>query len=324
MAVDISLDLISATVQLEQPIGGGIRTVGTGFLISDPAPDGTPRVVLVTANHVFERMPGDKATIGFRAEAPDGSWRYDPEKIAIRKDGKALWTHHASRDVACIAIAAPPAFARAAIPLAWLAGDDAFNAYQLGPGDEMMALGFPQGLAANPAGFPILRSGRVASYPLEPVSAFPTFLLDFHVFPGNSGGPVFLEAGLHRGGAAEGQPEPQIVAGMLTQQVELGKENLEIGIVTQARYIRETVALLDDTAAPAAATPATTADSPEPSPPIRPPRAGRRPEARPSAGAVPCSRACPGARRAGGGCRTPWRRGNADWAGRRIAGSPGR
>ena len=41
---------------------------------------------------------------------------------------------------------------------------------------------------------------------------------------------------------------------MLTQQVEQGSENLEIGIVTEARFIRETVALLD--APPGQAAPA--------------------------------------------------------------------
>ena len=106
MAIDMSVDLIQATVQLEQPLGNGMRTVGTGFLISDPTPDGTPRVVLVTANHVFEKMPGDKATIGYRIENADGSWRYAPETITIRKSGKALWTHHANRDVAAISITA--------------------------------------------------------------------------------------------------------------------------------------------------------------------------------------------------------------------------
>ncbi|MGI8841622.1 MAG: trypsin-like serine peptidase [Caulobacteraceae bacterium] len=251
----MSVDLISATVQVEQSLGDGTRAVGTGFLLSDPTSNGTPRVVLVTANHVFERMPGDEASVGFRVEERDGSWRYAPRKIAIRKAGRELWTHHASRDVACIAITAPPAFARAAIPLSWLADDDAFDKYQLGPGDEMMALGFPQGLAANPAGFPILRSGRVASYPLGPSSAFPTFLLDFHVFPGNSGGPVYLEDGLHRRADAPGAPEPQLIAGMLTQQVELNSENLEIGIVTQAKFIRETVGLLDAPSAAVAPSP---------------------------------------------------------------------
>lgn len=252
MAWDLSVDLIQATVQLEQPLGDGTRTVGTGFLVNAPGPDGSPRTVLVTAGHVFDRMPIATARIGFRVQTSDGGWRYDPEPLTIRADGKALWTKHPDRDVAAIVIQAPPEFARAAIPLAWLGGDETFAKYALGPGDEMMALGFPRGLAANQAGFPILRSGRVASWPLAPSAAFPTFLLDFSVFPGNSGGPVFMaQAARRRPGAAEAQ-EVQFIAGMLTQQVELSGERLEIGIVTQARFIRETIAMLDGVAPPAA------------------------------------------------------------------------
>ena len=63
MAWDLSMDLMKATVQLEQPLGGGSRTVGTGFLINAPRPDGAPRVVLVTAAHVFDRMPAVQARI---------------------------------------------------------------------------------------------------------------------------------------------------------------------------------------------------------------------------------------------------------------------
>lgn len=250
MAVDLSIDLIQATVQVEQPLGDGTRTVGTGFLISDPTPDGAPRTVLVTANHVFRKMPGAVATIGFRIENADGSWRYDPEPLKIRDGTKELWTHHPDRDVAVIAIQAPAAFAKAAIPMTWLAGDDAFQKYAVSPGDQMLALGFPEGLAANSAGFPILRAGRVASYPLLPSSAFPTFLLDFAVFPGNSGGPVYVDEGA-RAPPASGDPaQPNgFVAGLLTQQVELNSQNLEIGIVTDARFVRETLRLLDDAAA---------------------------------------------------------------------------
>lgn len=250
MALDLSVELIQATVQLEQPLGDGTRTVGTGFLISDPGADGKPHVVLVTANHVLKRMPGETATIGYRVQGPDGSWRYAPQPLTIRAGGKELWTHHGTRDVAAISITAPPEFAKAAIPLSWLAGDDTFGQYQLGPGDEMMTLGFPQGLSANPAGFPILRSGRVASYPLTPSTNFPTFLLDFSVFPGNSGGPVYMSQGGRRRPGVDGGQDAQFIAGMLTQQVELGSENLEIGIVTHARFVRETVALLDGTASP--------------------------------------------------------------------------
>ncbi len=64
MAWDLSVDLIKATVQLEQPLGDGTRTVGTGFLINAPTPDGKPRTVLVTAGHVLDRMPIATAKIG--------------------------------------------------------------------------------------------------------------------------------------------------------------------------------------------------------------------------------------------------------------------
>jgi S1-C subfamily serine protease len=174
----------------------------------------------------------------------DGTWSFAPQKIAIRAEGKALWSHHPNRDVAAIAITAPAPFAQAAIPLAWLGGGDGLAKETLQPGDEMMTLGYPQGLSANAAGFPILRAGRVASYPLGPTTAFPTFLLDFRVFPGNSGGPVYLE---RTPASADGKPsaDQPVIAGMLTQQVEVGAENLGIGIVTQAEFIRETVAELD-------------------------------------------------------------------------------
>ena len=254
MVMDLAVELINATVQLEQPLGDGTRTVGTGFLISAPGPDGAPRTVLVTAAHVFQKMPGPNARIGYRISNADGSWSYSPQPLKIRDgDGHELWTHHPKRDVAAISIKAPPEFAKAAIPQGYLAGDDTFAKYSVGAGDEMMALGFPRGLSANAAGFPILRSGRVASYPLGPAKVFPTFLLDFSVFPGNSGGPVFVSRNLPTGpvvNASEAPAENGFIAGLLTQQVELNNERLEIGIVTQAKYIRETIDRVSDPAAP--------------------------------------------------------------------------
>jgi len=252
MNMDLSVELMHATVQLEQPLGNGTRTVGTGFLISEVAPDGRPRTVLVTANHVFQQMPGQVARIGYRFQNSDGSWSYSPQPLQIRDQrGHELWTRHPARDVAAITITAPPEFAKAAIPESYLASDDTFTRYQVEAGDELMALGFPRGLAANQAGFPILRSGRIASYPVAPAKAFPTFLLDFSVFPGNSGGPVFMRnvARPSSDGRVQAPQDVEFIAGLLTQQVELNNERLEIGIVTHAKYIRETLALIDNPAA---------------------------------------------------------------------------
>jgi len=245
MTIDLSVELIHATVQLEQSQGNGTRTVGTGFLINAPGPDGAPRTVLVTASHVLDKMPGAEMRIGYRFQTEAGDWKYKPQAVTIREGDRQLWTRNPKRDVSALVVKAPAEFARAAIPLDWLADGQAFDRFGVGPGYEMMALGYPRGLSANGAGFPILRSGKVASYPLAPSAAFPTFLLDFSVFPGNSGGPVFVRAQ-----ALDGTPA-LMIAGMLTQQVELNQERLEIGVVTQASFVRETIALLDGQAAPA-------------------------------------------------------------------------
>lgn len=241
--LEAATQVIEATVQIEQPLPEGGRTVGSGFLVSTTAADGSPQTILVTAQHVLARMPGPEAQIGYRAPTADGGWRYAPRPLRIRDEqGAPLWRAHPSRDVAAISLRAPERFARAAIPIGYLAPGTSPS--EVRPGEELMVLGYPRGLSANDAGFPILRAGRVASYPLTP-AASPTFLLDFSVFPGNSGGPVF-----HTGPGGE-----PLIAGLLTQEVELDNERLGIGIVTHARFIRETIDLLVPPAVKAPAPP---------------------------------------------------------------------
>ena len=243
---DLGIGLIHATVQVWQgQLGNRTSTVGTGFLISDPTPDGRPRTVLVTADHVLRKMPGPVAMIGFRVANDDGSWRYDPEPVHIRAGAKELWAHHPERDIAVIAVEAPPQVAKAALPQTWLATDDTFARYAVRPDDEMLALGFPEGFSSNAAGFPILRSGRVASFPLAPSSAFPTFLLDLNVFPGNSGGPIYVSDLSRRRPGVEGGEAVQFIAGMLTQEIEHDRRSLGIAVVTDAKFIREALGLLD-------------------------------------------------------------------------------
>lgn len=244
-AWDLTVGLINATVQVDQPLGDGTRKVGTAFLINAPRPDGQPRTVLVTAAHVLEQMPSAGSRIGWRVQGADGGWRFDASPFVIRDAAEQpLWVRHPDRDVAVMEITAPDAFARAAIPLAWLADRDAFEDFEVGPGDELLSLGFPRGLSANRAGFPILRVGRVASWPVSPVEAFPTFLLDFKVFPGNSGGPVFWTASARRRPDAPA-PDHPFIAGLLAQEVVSGGERLDLGVVVHAEYIREAIALLD-------------------------------------------------------------------------------
>ena len=69
-AWDLTLGMINATVMLDQPLADGARTVGTGFLIADQDAAGAPRILLVTARHVLDRMPADQMRIGWRVLLP--------------------------------------------------------------------------------------------------------------------------------------------------------------------------------------------------------------------------------------------------------------
>ncbi|MFN3668087.1 MAG: trypsin-like serine peptidase [Brevundimonas sp.] len=242
---DLTVGLINATIQIDQNNGDGTRRVGAAFLIDAPRPDGTPRTVLVTAHHVLDGMTGEDARVGWRIEMPGGGWRFAPEPVRIRDaEGAPVWTRHPERDIAVMEISAPPVFARAAIPLAWLASGEDLETWQVGPGDELLTLGFPRGYASNTAGFPILRTGRIASWPLIPIQSFPVFLIDFPVFPGNSGGPVFWTPAARKLPGTV-QPDHPFIAGVLTSEVRPADEPLGIGVVAHAVYVREAVALLD-------------------------------------------------------------------------------
>jgi len=180
-------------------------------------------------------MPAPEVRVGWRVLNPKGAWTYTPTNIIIRtKDGPA-WYQHPSQDIAVIPVTVPPAARDGVLPESMLADDATFAAAHVTAGDEMMTLGYPHGLSANVAGFPILRAGRMASYPVMPSAAFPTFLIDLTAVPGNSGGPVFMN-----GGSAKSN----FIAGVLIKQVEDGDQRLELGVVTDATFVRQTIDLM--------------------------------------------------------------------------------
>jgi hypothetical protein len=240
MDADLSISLIKATVQIDQPSGPGKQVVGTGFTLSVPRGDQPPEVVLVTAAHVLEMMKSEKMRIGWRVETPQG-WVYKPTTITIRNADGPVWVQHPTQDIAVISIDALTAAGASVLPLAALADDKTFDALKVEPGEEMSTLGYPFGLSSNNEGFPILRSGRVASYPLGPTRTYPTFLIDMTAISGNSGGPVFL----NEGKPAQGDtPKMPVIAGVLTRQVEQDTRRLELGLVTHAVFVRQAIDLL--------------------------------------------------------------------------------
>ena len=246
MPFDFTTAMIQATVAVAGAPGGP-AVVGTGILVSDPAPDGTPRVVLVTARHVIQNIGGAAVQIGLHLKNADGTWRKEWRAEPSADGERLLWARHPTYDVAVLPVTVPPEVAAAAIPVSWFADGDTFARQDVQPGDTVEALGYPAGYASDGRGFPILRVGHIASYPLTP-AADGTFLVDVPVISGNSGGPVFTRRRTGRGPALAGALGPQpdeFVAGIVAQQIVPGGQSINLGLVVHALYVRQTLQLLD-------------------------------------------------------------------------------
>ena len=231
-------------------------TSGTVFIIGLPVknkPEDSYNV-LVTAAHVLEDMEGDIASLILRKKNPDGSFQRFPKEIKIRENGKPLYTRHTEADVAVMYLALPSDMPIRLVPISYLATDKTYEDYEIHPGDQLFCLGYPLFAEANDAGFSILRSGRIASYPLIPAKKVKSILFDFHVYPGNSGGPVYMsESGRVYKGEFHYKENTRFVIGLISQQAssspELGSQRLELALVVPAQFILETISMLQDLAA---------------------------------------------------------------------------
>ena len=238
MAEDLNIAVLNATYKLEQSDNEGRRVVGTVWLVNLGSKS-NPKIALVSAHHVLDGMKRNEAVVHWRAQDDNGNWHRYPTPIAIRDDnGNGIWLHHPEKDIAVMWINAPESVVNNAIMYENLAGERTISDLDINLGDEMLALGYPKGLSANDLGFPILRSGKVASYPIVPIRQFPSFLMDFSVFSGNSGGPVYMsDKILSR--TKDNKRDKRFIAGLLTQQVNIDSERLEIGIVLHASFIKD-------------------------------------------------------------------------------------
>lgn len=184
--------VVLATYRLENP-----TTSGTGFIVSrpNPADQEGKELLLVTAAHAFEQMEGNRATIVLRKQDENGEWLASPTELDIRQEEKPLWHKHPRHDVAVMRLTMPKGVTLDSVPLTTLANKQDWQRSQPEPGSFIRCVGFPHAAQFKPskAGFPMTRLGCVASYPLTPFTKYPTFVVDYNTFEGDSGGPVYFE-----------------------------------------------------------------------------------------------------------------------------------
>ncbi len=250
-AADLNSIMMEATCKISGP-----GTLGTGFIMGKPDAKNEPKAfyTLITAHHVLAACKSDKVVLLFRQKLADGSWKRVDVPLRIRNKNTPLWKKHEKVDVAAMFVRLPPDTVSTLLSREDLIDDEELKKWEIHPGFELSCLGYPFGAEANQWGFPILRSGRIASYPLTPTSTTKTFLFDFSVYRGNSGGPVyFVERNPVYGG---GQKIGRIIYGIIgivvkerniTEKIQAlyGREErttpLQLGEVIHASFIKELV-----------------------------------------------------------------------------------
>lgn len=244
---------MASTFRLESSGGPS----GTAFILARPGARtrSRRRHVLVTAAHLLDETVGDRAVLVLRRRLGRWRWQRRAFPIRIRANGRSRWTKHPRGDVAVMSLALPRAVLREAVPVDVLADDAALARLGIHPGDELNCLGFPFGAESSRAGFPILRSGKIASYPLLPTRRTRVFLLDFPVFRGNSGGPVYLAEWRH-GVNGRRMERVHLVVGLVSREVMVRERvqelygarehsySLGLAEIVHASLVREAIDLL--------------------------------------------------------------------------------
>jgi hypothetical protein len=261
---ELNTALMESTFKIEGRTALGQPTIGTAFIMGRPfdkPPADQPQrsaYVLITAAHVLDEMQGDTAMLHYRRRVDANTWIRIPQIVPIRANGQPLWKKHPDADVAVMYVALPQDDSLAIISTDVLADDKILADFEIHPGDELECLGYPFGQESNEVGFPVLRSGKIASYPLLPTSKTKTFLFDFRIFKGNSGGPVYFVQSnrwYKNGGVKLGQTI-HIIVGLVSQESliqqqisgpyseEVRQFQLGLAVVVHASLIKQAINLL--------------------------------------------------------------------------------
>ena len=196
-------------------------------------------LVMITSNHVLETLGGGPLLLVLRSGRV-GS-KVAPLFLLIMpptEEAKSFYVTHPLHDISAFKLYLPPEVEEIAETKSFV-DEDMLNdqVTPLHTGMEVGFLGYPDVLPGTEGGFPVLRSGRVASYPVEGECSGGRFLINSDVYAGDSGAPVIWIRHARR---------PKLV-GMVIQRVGPEARSFShLAVAVNAEVIRQTLQMLAD------------------------------------------------------------------------------
>ncbi|HEV7279379.1 MAG TPA: hypothetical protein VGN57_04120 [Pirellulaceae bacterium] len=185
-----------AAEPLEDAIRGTIRITegghsATAFVVDlGKAEEETRRYAIVASTRVFRETEESICTLHFRVAHQESGYTRLNLGLRIRKGDEPLWVQHPTADVAAIFVDLPDVADVVPFKVEQIATEKFFDSKRIGVGQEVYIPCFPAKVESNDAGFPVLRKGSIASYPLNRPSVGDGILIDYPYFGGDSGAPV--------------------------------------------------------------------------------------------------------------------------------------
>jgi len=200
MNLSISEQLTYSTVRIECELKTGGVSTGTGFFFDflEDKEKNTHVPVVITNKHVVRNAKKGKIII---TKANEQGEPLDTQHFSVSFENfESFWKLHPDSDVDLCAMPIAPFINEANrkgeklfyIPLTKELLPTEKHKEELSALEDVLMIGYPNGIWDEVNNMPILRKGSTATHPLNDYNGKKEVMIDIAAFPGSSGSPVLI------------------------------------------------------------------------------------------------------------------------------------